>query len=377
MKKTFCCLLCLLLLLTVGCADNNNNSQLIDESIKDFNNSFTEESFEFREESIFVEYSDDEISETPEKETENSEVSEIISEESEISEPIPECSETSDEKIETSVSPEDNTYLDFTENDFSAETVFLFNVTTEEFIFELNTDRLIVPASITKLLTALYAFETLPNDIRVSPGNELFLLKPNSSVAGLLFSDVFTLEQLIAAMLMPSGNDAAYTVAAATARHITGNPYLSGEEAITVFMDKLNEYAASIGCTSTSFIVPDGYAYTDHYTTAYDLAIIAKHVLSNETLVKYTSMAEFSFETENGHRFSFKNTNAHVNPSSRFYREGVNGLKTGTLGKCSLLVSYIINEEVYVIGIINSETHESRYIDSCKIIDRLIQIYNK
>ncbi len=375
MKKLICLIIGVILsVVAAGCATSNVSSNTSDTS-----SIFLSES---TAENVFADISvQDDIFENTEcsESEESKEVSEesIEPEESfipeESSKPEISVDDTSDYTVETEPSKIE---VSFSPDDFSAEQVFVYNVNTDEFCFEKNTDTVIVPASITKLLTALYALESAPADLSVKPGDELFLLKPYSSVAGLQFTDVFTLEQLVAAMLLPSGNDAAYTTAASVAKYTANNPYLSGEDAVTKFMAGMNEYALSIGCTDTDFSVPDGYAYTDHYTTAQDLVKIAKRAIQNPVISKYTAMSEYSFITENGHEFNLKSTNAHLRPSSPYYREGVTGLKTGTLNLCSLLVSFEIQGDTYIIGIINSATHETRFEDSCKIIDFLIRAYN-
>lgn len=256
---------------------------------------------------------------------------------------------------------------------FTAENVFVYDLNNESFLFEKGTDVNIIPASVTKLLTALYALETAPVDMTVTPSDELFLLNPYSSVAGLKFEHTFTLEQLIAAMLLPSGNDAAYTVAAATARYKENDPYLNGKEALDSFISAMNEYARGIGCTGTVFTVPDGLAGDEHYTTAHDLVIIAKHALENPVIAKYMAMPEYSFTSVSGHSFTWKNTNAHLNSASPYHSACVTGMKTGTLGKYSVMVSADISGNTYIIGIFDAPSHDARYIDSYKIITALTE----
>lgn len=277
---------------------------------------------------------------------------------------ISEYTEISEEpKIKNiSVSPENIT----------ADTAFAFCIDTGFFAYEKNTEAKINPASITKLLTALYALELAPPDTVITAGDELNLLLPYSSLAGIKYGNKYTLEQLIIAMLLPSGNDAAYTVAAGTARY-AAQDNLSGREALDWFISNMNDYAAKLGCTDTHFIVPDGLAYEDHYTTAGDLAIIAQNALRNEIILKYISLTEFSFTDEKGNEYSWRNTNAHLHSESPYYLECVTGMKTGSLGKYSLLVSAVINEKTYIIGVLGAPSHTERYENSMAIINALIE----
>lgn len=368
MKKFICLIIGVILsVVSAGCATSNVSSNISDTSSVYISESAVEDVFADTSLQDYISENNDCSEPEENSEAEESFVSEESSKpEISIDDTSGYTEDTETSKIEISLSPKD----------FSAQQVFVYNINTDEFCFEKNTNEVIVPASITKLLTALYALESAPAELSVKPGDELFLLKSNSSVAGLQFSDIFTLEQLVAAMMLPSGNDAAYTTAASVAKYIANNPYLSGKDAVTQFMSGLNQYALSIGCTDTNFSVPDGYAYTDQYTTARDLVLIAERAIQNPIISKYTAMSEYSFTTENGHVFNFKSTNSHLHTFSPYYREGVTGLKTGTLNLCSLLVSFEIQGDTYIIGIINSATHETRFEDSCKIIDFLIQAYN-
>ncbi len=258
--------------------------------------------------------------------------------------------------------------------DLSAEHIFVYDINADIFIFEKGTDVNIMPASVTKLLTALYALEVVPVELVITPSDELFLLNPYSSVAGIKFEHTFTLEQLIAAMLLPSGNDAAYTIAAATARYEVNNPFLTGREAVDSFMTALNDYAKNIGCTGTFFTVPDGLAGDEHYTTAHDLVVIAKHALENSVISKYISMPEYSFTSVSGHSFSWRNTNVLINTASPYHSACVTGMKTGTLDLYSVMVSADINGNTYIIGVFDAPSHDARYMDSLKIINTLAEI---
>ena len=85
------------------------------------------------------------------------------------------------------------------------------------------------------------------------------LLYQKSSTAWLMKGDTLTVRQLLIALMLPSGNDAAYTLAANTGKTIAGDNSLSNQQAIQIFMDKVNEKAKAIGVTDSNFVVPDGY----------------------------------------------------------------------------------------------------------------------
>ncbi len=116
--------------------------------------------------------------------------------------------------------------------------------------------------------------------------------------------------------MLPSGNDAAYTLAVNTGKKIDGDTGLSDTQAIDVFMDKVNEKAKQLGAKNSNFVVPDGYDADGQYTTAYDLAIIAKACLEipciSDIVATYSSYERWP----NGREVTYKNTNELLNPNS-------------------------------------------------------------
>ena len=131
-------------------------------------------------------------------------------------------------------------------------------VAGQAFVYDLDEGKMIAmkgegeqlyPASTTKLLTILMAQRYLELDMQVTPGDEQTLVSKDSSMAYIDRYDTVTVEQLIEGMLLPSGNDAAYALAAATGRAITGEWNLSGLEAVEICIEAMNEYAAELGMT--------------------------------------------------------------------------------------------------------------------------------
>ncbi len=254
----------------------------------------------------------------------------------------------------------------------SAPQLFVYSVSESRFLYEKGTDRPILPASITKLLTALFALESMPADTVIQPGNELELVGTGSSLAYIKTWHRLTLEMLIEGMLLPSGNDAAYAVAAATARHLTGNKKMDGSAAVAYFMEKLNEYARSIGCTGTYYQVPDGLIYDNHYTTAKDLAVIAKRALENEIIMKYAGTVRDKVFYESGETMTWNNSNQLIHPDSPYYRSCVTGLKTGSLtDSYSILLTARIDGHDYVIGVFGAPDSSRRFSDAAGLVDVL------
>ena len=108
-----------------------------------------------------------------------------------------------------------------------------------------------------------------------------------------------TVEMLVEAMMLPSGNDAAYVLATAAGRKIRHDNDCAPVEAVKTFMMAVNARAYLDGLYYTHFTTPDGYHDDDHYTCIQDLIIIAKLALENETINTiprmYVPSTKFSF----------------------------------------------------------------------------------
>ncbi len=251
--------------------------------------------------------------------------------------------------------------------------VFVYDVTTEAFVYEKGTDQPIIPASITKLLTALCALHYMPANELITPGDEQELLQKGSSTAYIKSNHTLTLSMLVEGMMLPSGNDAALAVAAGVARYLNKDPNLAGTEAVKIFMDLANNYAKSLGCTDTHFTVPDGLAYEGHTTTAHDLVLIGRAAIENEIIAQYAATVSERVTYASGHIMTWKNSNPLIDPESSFYSPYVTGLKTGSLAEAySVIVSAEIGGRTYLIGLFGSSTKDGRYQDAHTIIDLLL-----
>ena len=244
----------------------------------------------------------------------------------------------------------------------SATAYFIYDCKAEEFVAIHGAERRIYPASTTKLLTALYALTLLSPDERITPGDELSLVGEGSSIAYIKSHHTLTVEMLIEGMMIPSGNDAAYAIAAAAGKKLDST--LSGKAAVDRFMKGMSEYAASIGCCSTSFTVPDGLAEEEHYTSLEDMAIIAKHAFANEMLRTFGGIAKADVTYESGHTNTWVNTNLLLIEDSGYYDPRVISGKTGSI-EGSYNVIFLAEEDgrQYIIGIFGSENKTARFAD--------------
>ena len=256
--------------------------------------------------------------------------------------------------------------------DITAANAIVLNADINETLYQKNGTDKIAPASTAKMITALTVLDYCSPDDEMRVGAEIEMIHDDSSRAWLMQGDMLTVRQLLIALMLPSGNDAAYTLAVNTGKKIAGDKGLSNAQSIDVFMDKVNEKAKSLGAQNSNFVVPDGYDADGQYTTAYDLALIAKACLDDpyvsEIVGSYSSYEKWL----NGREVTYNNTNELLNPDSQYYRPEVVGLKTGTssLSGACIISAAVINGNTYICAVMGS-TENDRFQDSIDLIDAI------
>lgn len=256
--------------------------------------------------------------------------------------------------------------------EITAANAYVMNAGSNATVYGKNADDQIAPASTVKMLTALTALDHCSLDDVFTVGAEIELIEINSSTAWLSVGDTLTLKQLLTAMLLPSGNDAAYTIAVNAGKVIDGNDSLSDQEAVACFVKAMNEKAADIGTNTSTFLNPDGYDQAGQYTTAYDLAQIAKACLKLDSLTAIMGSYSIYDVWPDGKEVTYYNSNELINPESVYYDPDVIGLKTGNSGSAgACLVSAVsIDGETYICVVMGS-TEDDRYTDSLSIFEAL------
>ena len=247
----------------------------------------------------------------------------------------------------------------------SCSGAIVFDSDVEQSVLEQRADIRCYPASLTKLLTALTALEYVsPTDV-FTVGDELKLLQPHSSVAGLKTGNVLTMEMLLDAMLVPSGNDAAYTVAVGVARKRFGEE-LTPAEAVTRFAEMMNEQAQKLGMTDSHFSVPDGYYREDHYSTPRDLLALARAAM-NQPLVS-ASMQKPSARCVmvSGQDITWVSTNPLIQKGNPYYMPEAVGGKTGYTtegGYCAAVVGQKDGKTITAV-LVGAPTNDDRWQDA-------------
>ncbi|MCQ6562080.1 D-alanyl-D-alanine carboxypeptidase [Paenibacillus mendelii] len=249
------------------------------------------------------------------------------------------------------------------------EAAVLMDERTGQLLYGKNEHKRLYPASTTKLLTALIALEKGDPDAIVTVGDEALLPSKGESTAGLYKGQQLSLRDLIAAMMLPSGNDAARTIARYTAAVETGKQ-MTMEEGLETFADMMNKRAEELGAMESHFVNPHGLHDLDHYTTAGDLALIARKARQNKLLRDIVSESEHTVKTATTTMGpTFVNRNKLLQPASGYYFDGANGMKTGytsAAGYC-LVASAKRGGKSYIAVILNSSSSDV-WVDATKLL---------
>jgi len=241
---------------------------------------------------------------------------------------------------------------------------FVYDVNAGDLIYATRRDTQLYPASTTKLLTILTALQYMDLDTEVTPGDELVLVRSDSSIAGLTQKHTLTVEQLIEGLLLPSGNDAAYVLSVATGRTIAGDPELYFKDAIAIMLEQMNRYASKIGMVNSHFNRVDGYFDYQNYTTAEDMTQLAIVAYNNEIIRKYCGVAYDEVTLVSGQTLKWTNSNMMLLANSAWYNPYVKGMKTGSLRDSHCLVCILENDgQAYLVGVFGGSSKETRYRD--------------
>ncbi len=212
--------------------------------------------------------------------------------------------------------------------ELTAGAAVVIDRTTNTVIYDKNATERRYPASMTKVMCALVVLDHASLDeTETVTQADLDQITSDSSTAGLVAGETLTIEDLLACLLLPSGNEAAYVLA----RHVAGD-YES-------FANMMNEKAAELGCVDSHFVNPCGLHDDDHYTCAADMAKILAAAMEYDDFVHITGSATWDLPATSGNAArTLTNTDLLLNPQSDWYLDGtVTAGKTGytpKAGRC-------------------------------------------
>ena len=250
----------------------------------------------------------------------------------------------------------------------NSEAAILVEVSTGRIIYEKNSTKKLYPASTSKILTAIIVLENCNLDEMVTIKESALNNIPDGYVTcNLQIGEQLSIKDLLYALMIPSANDAAYVLA----------EYVAGS--VDNFSTMMNDKAREIGCKTSHFVNPNGIHDDSHYSTAYDLYLLANYAMKNETFRNIVATTEYTLPaTEkypNADRI-LKTTNELLNENSKkYYYKNAIGIKTGYTSKAgNCLVSEASRDGLEFISVVlnGGETNQglnSRYIDSKKLFE--------
>lgn len=243
-----------------------------------------------------------------------------------------------------------------------AESAILMEAETGTVLYSKNIHQQQYPASTTKILTALIASERCGMDEIVTFSNDAVFDTPrDSSHIAMNPGEELTMEQSLNAILIRSANEVCYAVA----EHITGTTDWQ------VFADIMNERAAELGCLNSHFVNPNGLPDENHYTTAYDLAMIGRAFFANEMLCKITLSRRIDFPvTEKLPKGKLENNNMKIIPGGEYAYEYLVGCKTGYTDIArSSLVSCAEKDGMKLICVVMHDETPYQYQDTIALYE--------
>lgn len=245
-----------------------------------------------------------------------------------------------------------------------AQSALLMDMASGRVLYSKNLDERVYPASTTKIMTAILALEMGNMDDTVTATYDaLKSITLEDSHMGILTGEELTLDQLVKGMLVYSANDAANVIAI----HIAGS--------LDAFVDLMNQKAQELGMTGTHFVNPCGSHDDNHYTTARDLAILAKYAMKNDQFREIVKMPIYKIPATNKYASEriLVNTNLFLGTSrsTYYYYPPAIGIKTGhtsQTGYC-LVSAASYNDTEFLAIVMNCKNVDTKeqaysYIDS-------------
>lgn len=243
---------------------------------------------------------------------------------------------------------------DLTLNALSA---ILIDSSSGEVLYEKNADEKLAPASMTKIMTMLLIMEAIDNG-NITFDDEVTITKEAASMGGsqvfLKEGEVYKVSELLKGIAVASGNDAAVAMAERIGGSVEG------------FVNMMNEKAKALNLSNTNFVNPHGLDVENHYSSARDMAIMAKELLKHEKILEYSSIYEEYLTKNDGSKTWLVNTNKLI----KFYN-GADGLKTGftkSAGYC--LTATAKKNDLRLISVVMKEdSTNARTEDTVKMLN--------
>lgn len=280
--------------------------------------------------------------------------------------------------IETTAETDSVNTINNTESDTSpwpedapsiySEAAIVMEASTGAILYSKDIHESFYPASITKILTSLLAIENSSLGESVTFSKEaIFDVDLDSSRIGIDVGEVLTMEQCLYGIMLESANEVSYAVG----EHVSGS--------IESFITLMNEKAVELGCTNTNFVNPNGLPDPNHYTSAYDMALISKAAINNDIFREITGTHTYTIPPTNIQEEARPLANHHKFVCSSANFEGCIGGKTGytTKAKYTLVTFAERNGMTLISVIMHCDSIEHEYSDTASILNYAYDNYTK
>lgn len=247
-----------------------------------------------------------------------------------------------------------NTFANTVDLNLNAKSVVLMEASSGSILYESNAHESLPPASVTKIMTMLLLCEAIERG-EVTLETIVTASERAKSMGGsTIFLDAgeqITIDNLLKGIAVASGNDACVAVA----EHLCGS--------VEAFVDKMNKRAQELSMKNTHFINCNGLDDDNHYTSAYDIALMSRELLKHKMIFKYTTI--WMDELRDG-KFQLANTNKLI----RFY-SGANGLKTGSTSKAGSCISATAKRDgmLLIAVVLGAPTSKDRFSAASSLLN--------
>lgn len=238
----------------------------------------------------------------------------------------------------------------------NSQSSILMNYETGKIVYEKNSNEKLAPASMTKMMTLLLIMEKI-EDGTIKYTDPVVISENAANMGGSqIFIEANTqmkVEELIKGIAIASGNDAAV----AMAEKVGGS--------VDSFVKMMNDKCKEIGCTNSNFVNVHGLDEENHYSSAHDMALIARELLHYQDILRFTSTYEEYLTKPDGTKIWLVNTNKLVR-----FMQGVDGLKTGfttNAGYC-LTATGLRNDIRFISVVMGVETSQKRSEDTSNLL---------
>lgn len=278
---------------------------------------------------------------------------------------------TSDETVQATPTPDPHTEYYSQEPDsnqiagwptgpnIEAEAGILMDLNTGTILYSKNMDKQLYPASITKIMTLLLACENLElTDSLTMSQSAAYGIEAGSSTIYAEAGEIFTVEQCMMALMLESANEMALALGEQT----------SGS--VKKFVELMNQRAKELGCTNTHFNNPNGLPDETHYTTAHDMALIARAAYLNPKSRRIMTTSYYEIPPTNIRSETVYMSNHHKMMSGKEYAySGVLGGKTGyTVVAGNTLVTYAKRGNMTLVSVV-LQSVGGGYSDTAALLD--------